>query len=124
MFSIFSNIQKKPSEQICELKKCAGASLIRELVAGPEDEPLYMLKPEVISWLKWINSKILFELPRVSVSSDAQWIGVRVRIAANMLNKLEESKILSKDVCIKYHERLTSRIKGLLGEIYTEDLPF
>lgn len=122
MFSIFSN--KKPSEKIKWLQKCAGASLTRELIAGPEDEPLYMLKPDVQTWLKWINNNILFKLPEIKNTNNSKWVGVRVRIATNMLNKMDEFGILDKDICLMYHERLVLRVRKILGEIYTEDLPF
>lgn len=124
MLNVFSDSSKKVSEQIRAIQQCAGSSLIRDLVAGPEEEPLYMLKPEITPWLIWINNCILFQLPRVKTHSNAQWIGVRIRIATNMLNKLEQQGILDKDVCIIYHERFTTRIRKILGDIYTEDLPF
>lgn len=122
MFSVFSNTNKKMSEQIRELQKCAGSVYNRTLFAGPEDEPLYILKPEVIDILAWVNKNILFKLPEIKTSKDAQWVGVRMRIATNMLNKVEN--ILTKDVCIIYHERMVSNIRKILGNIYTEDLPF
>ena len=122
MFSVFSD--KKPSDQIRLFHKCAGNEFDRTLFAGPEDEPLYILKPKAIDVLRWINRKILFELPRIKTLTDQKWIGVRIRIATNMLNKLETEGILTKEICIKYHERFTSRIRKILGDIYTEDLPF
>ena len=110
------------SEQIRELQNCAGSIYNRMLFAGPEDEPLYILKPEVIDILAWVNKNILFKLPEVKTSKNAQWVGVRMRIATNMLNKVEN--ILTKDVCMIYHERMVSNIRKILGDIYTEDLPF
>ena len=125
MFSVFSNTKKKPSEQIREFQNCAGGVYTRLLFAGPEDEPLYILKPKAIDLLLWVNRKILFELPKIKEPiKNAQWIGVRIRIATNMLNKLEEEGILTKEVCIKYHERFISNLRRILGSIYTEDLPF
>lgn len=123
MLDVFSDSKMKPSEQIRRLQKCAGSEFDRILLAGPEDEPLYMLKPRVIRVLTWINKNILYELPKVNKSlANTQWIGVRIRIATNMLNKCEA--YIPKDICIKYHERLTSRTREILGMIYTEDLPF
>ena len=122
MFSVFSNTNLKMSDKIRKLQQCAGSEYNRLLFAGPEDEPLYILKPNTISILSWVNRKILFELPKVKNNKDAQWIDVRLRIATNMLNKHEN--ILTKDICICYHQRLTSRIRQILSEIYTEDLPF
>lgn len=133
MFSVFSNTKEKPSNQIVVLQQCAGSKFSRILFAGPKDEPLYILKPEVLSHavnkeglniLEWVNKNILYQLPRVKTCSDAQWIGVRIRIASNMFNKIEQEGILSKDICIEYHQRLTSNVRKILGEIYTEDLPF
>lgn len=124
MFSVFSNIIMKPSKQIIELQRCAGSTHTRILFAGPEDEPLYILKPKVVNVLMWVNRKILFELPKIKTQKDAQWIGVRIRIATNMLNKNVDEGLLPKEVAIEYHKRMTSRIREILGDIYTEDLPF
>ena len=102
------------------VQQCAGALLTRVLIAGPEDEPLYMLKPQAIYWLQWINKKILFELPKI----DYRTVGVRLRIATSMLNGLGESNVIPKDICIKYHERLVSNVNRLVGTIRIENLPF
>lgn len=132
MLNVFSD-NKKMSDQIRELQQCAGSEYNRLLFAGSEDEPLYILKPKVLSHavnkkglniIEWVNKNILYQLPRVKTCSDAQWIGVRIRIASNMFNKIEQEGILSKDICIEYHQRLTSNVRKILGEIYTEDLPF
>lgn len=132
MFSVFSNT-KKPSEIIRELSLCAGSSLNRLLFSGPEDEPLYILKPEVLNYpvnkeglniIEWVNKNILYELPKVKSYVNYSFIGVRIRIFSNMLNKLMEKNILSKDICIMYHQRLILRVKEILGKIYVEELPF
>lgn len=132
MFSVFSNT-KKPSEIIRELSLCAGSSLNRLLFSGPEDEPLYILKPEVLNYpvnkeglniIEWTNKNILYELPKVKSYVNYSFIDVRIRIFSNMLNKLMEENILSKDICIMYHQRLILRVKEILGKIYVEELPF
>lgn len=132
MFSVFSNT-KKPSEIIRELSLCAGSNLNRLLFSGPEDEPLYILKPEVLNYpvnkeglniIEWANKNILYELPKVKSYVNHSFIGVRIRIFSNMLNKLMEENILSKDICIMYHQRLILRVKEILGKIYVEELPF
>ena len=126
MFSVFSNT-KKPSEIIRELSLCAGSNLNRLLFLGPEDEPLYILKPEVLNYpvnkeglniIEWVNKNILYELPKVKNYVSYSFIGVRIRIFSNMLNKLMEKNILSKDICIMYHQRLILRVKEILGKIY------
>lgn len=123
MLNVFSD-NKKQSEQIRMLQQCAGGDYTRLLFAGPEDEPLYILKPKAVDLLLWVNRKILFELPKVKTETNAQWIGVRIRIATNMLNKLEAEGILAKEVSIEYHKRFVSNVRKILGNIYTEDLPF
>ena len=132
MFSVFSNT-KKPSEIIRELSLCAGSNLNRLLFLGPEDEPLYILKPEVLNYpvnkeglniIEWVNKNILYELPKVKNYVSYSFIDVRIRIFSNMLNKLMEKNILSKDICIMYHQRLILRVKEILGKIYVEELPF
>lgn len=125
MFSVFSDTSMKMSDKIRELQSCAGASYNRMLIAGSNDEPLYMLKNNAtLAWLKFINERILFELPKIKTLTDVQWIWVRIRIATNWLNKFENYGYIPKNVCIEYHTRLTSRIRKVIGEIYTEDLPF
>lgn len=120
MFSVFSNT-KKPSEQIKMVQQCAGASLCRWLIAGPEDEPLWMLKTKMSQlWLGWINRKILFVLPE----ADKRTVDVRIRIATAMLNSIAEKNLIPKDICIKYHERLVSNTNLLYYRILAEDLPF
>lgn len=132
MFSVFSNT-KKPSEIIRELSLCAGSNLNRLLFSGPEDEPLYILKPEVLNYpvnkeglniIEWANKNILYELPKVKSYVNYSFIDVRIRIFSNMLNKLMEKNILSKNICIMYHQRLILRVKEILGKIYVEELPF
>ena len=65
-----------------------------------------------------------YELPKVKNYVSYSFIGVRIRIFSNMLNKLMEKNILSKDICIMYHQRLILRVKEILGKIYVEELPF
>lgn len=124
MLNVFSDSRLKPSEQILKLQECAGSLYERELFAGPECEPLYMLKPGMIDILEWVNRKILFELPRIKILGDSKWVEVRIRIATSMLNKQVDAGIIEKTTAIIYHERLTSRVRQILGQIWTEDLPF
>lgn len=114
----------KMSEKIKTLQECAGSSHERLLFAGQEDEPLYMLKPKAIYVLTWVNKKILYELPKIKDNNETQWIGVRIRIFANLLNKCVEENIIPKEIAIAYHERVTSRVREICGKIRTEDLPF
>lgn len=121
MFSIFSNSNlKKPSEIIIEASKLGGAQYERTLLSGPEDEPLYMLQPDIIGWLMWVNRKILYELPKL----DSRTIDVRIRIATSMLNKLVDKGSIPKNIAVTYHKRLTYRTRIILSAIWTEDLPF
>ena len=123
MLNVFSDSKLKMSEKIRELQKCAGSSYTQLLFAGEKSEPLYMLKPELINILKWINEKILFDAPKTK-NTDPIRTGVRIRIAINMLNKQVDSGNIPKDIAIAYHERLTTRMRKILSEIWTEDLPF
>lgn len=129
MISVFSNIVEsgiiprnlKPSHIIKALAKSSNASVGRYIIAGPEDEPLYMLKPKAIQWLEWVNKNIFFQItPYV----DPRMIGVRVRIATSMLNSIQEEGIIPKYICVTYHKRLIDNVKGIMSEVLTEDLPF
>lgn len=115
----------KMSEKIKTLQECAGSLYSYELFAGPEDEPWYMLKNSKLQYiLTWVNKKILYELPKIKDNNETQWIGVRIRIFTNLLNKCVEENIISKEIAITYHERVTSRVREICGKIRTEDLPF
>lgn len=120
IMNVFSDSKLKPSKQIELLKMCAGADYNRMLLAGPEDEKLWILKPEAIYVLKWINKKILFELPNLT----RRTVGVRLRIATSMLNNLEHSDIIPKEVNLLYHDRLVRRVGSIFSAIIVEDLPF
>ena len=124
MFDVFSKI-KKTSERIRALQNCAGALYTTTLLRGTEDEPLLLtLEPKSIYVLTWINKKILYELPNTKGKVDDKYIWVRIRIATSMLNKLVEDGIITKDMSIEYHRRLTSNVRKILSEITVEDLPF
>ena len=110
----------KPSEIIKALANSYDGEFNRFFICNADDETLYILKPKAIDVLKWINKRIVFELPNV----DYRTVGVRIRIATNMLNKLVEEDIIPKHVAIVYHTRLVDRVGEVLGKINTEDLPF
>lgn len=122
MFSVFSD--KKPTEKIEAARKCPGALYTTVLLIDPEEESLIDTSNSKISYvITWINRKILYELPNVKQKGDT-WIWVRVRIAISMLNKLAEEGIVEKKANIQYCIRLSANVRKILGEIYTEDLPF
>lgn len=110
--------QLKPSKQIKELAKTAGIEYNRILVCGSKDEPLYMLKPQCQKTLQWINKNILLKLPNDNLTT----VGVKLRIATGMLNKLEV--VLGKDIVNLMHKRLVDRVKEAHQAIQVEDLPF
>lgn len=68
----------------------------------------------------WVNRKIVLPLD----ISDRRTIGVRLRIAIGMLNKLVyENKVTAKFAAI-LHDNLVSNVNAELGRILTQDLPF
>lgn len=122
MFSVFSQIKKtsKPSDGIRELQECAGSEFQRFLLAGPKDEPLYMMLPNIQPFLIWINKRILYQIPVAQKAT----IDVRLRIATSMLNNIEKNGYLPKEICILYHQRLVENVRKLQNLVYLEDLPF
>lgn len=70
--------------------------------------------------LIWVNKKITLQLG----IADYRTLGVRMRIATGMLNKLTKEGLLSKDMNINIHENFINAINGELSLINTEDLPF
>ena len=112
----------KPSEIIQALSKTSWGNTYYAMLVGPEDEPLYMLKPEVMRVLVWINKKILFVMCEKDCRLET--IGVRIRIATGMLNKLADNHIITKGTSLEYHKRLIENSYGVFLDIIAEDLPF
>ena len=130
MFSVFSDIKqsgiipeidnKKPSEIIKAVAKSCGAEFNRFILCSPDDNKFYILAPEAIDVLRWINRRIVFEIPNI----DYRTVEVRIRIASGMLNKLVYKGIIPKNIGIIYHSRLVHRVRQILGAVNVEDLPF
>jgi len=70
--------------------------------------------------LTWVNKKITLRLG----IADYRTIGVRMRIATGMLNKLVSEGRLSRKMNITIHNNFITVINGELSAINTEDLPF
>lgn len=70
--------------------------------------------------ISWINKKIILKLD----IHDYRTIGVRLRIATGMLNKLVHEGKLSRDVGIKVHDTLVFNLNREISAINTQDLPF
>lgn len=140
MFSIFSDYleplgvknckETKPSEVYNQLRIAynQGAKGIVEnariLSLGTADESdiLYEIwrNPRLHDILVWINKKIILELGQL----DYRAIDVRIRIATNMLNKLENEGYISKNFNIDVHDRFIMNVERERSAINTEDLPF
>lgn len=142
MISIFSNYLEplgvkncegiRPSEIYNQLRIAynQGAKGIVEnariLSSGTADEFDYDIlyevwrKPRVHDILVWINKKIVLELGQL----DYRAIDVRIRIATNMLNKLEREGYISKNFNIDVHDRFIMNVRREISAINTEDLPF
>ena len=123
MFSVFSD-KKKVTDAIVHLQNCAGSKYTRILFAGSEDEPLYILKPKAIDLLIWMNTKILFELPKIKTQTNAQWVGVRIRIADNMLLKLVDSGAMTRKLYDKIHYFLCNNVWNEVRLVANDGLPF
>ena len=68
----------------------------------------------------WINKNIVLNL----TTDNYQTIGVKIRIAVCMLNKLVEENKLNKRFGIIAHNIMVSNISELYNLIILEDLPF
>ena len=87
-----------------------------------DDEILYEIwrNDDLHSILVWVNKKIVLLLGL----ADYRTIGVRMRIATGLLNKLVYDGRLSTKLSSKIHHNFVTTINGELSEINTEDLPF
>lgn len=92
------------------------------LESDKDDDILYEIwrNDSLKNIISWINKKITLSLG----ISDYRTIGVRMRIATGMLNKLVAEGNLSKDLCIRIHDNFVKTINGEIAAINTEDLPF
>lgn len=87
-----------------------------------DDEILYEIwrNDDLHNILVWVNKKIVLLLGL----ADYRTIGVRMRIATGLLNKLVYDGRLSVKLSNKIHHNFVTTINGELSEINTEDLPF
>lgn len=76
--------------------------------------------PDIKPLIKWINTRIVLTLGL----ADYRTIGVRMRIATGMLNKLVYDKKVSKRLAITIHDTLISNLNDEIAAINTQDLPF
>ena len=92
------------------------------LESDKDDEILYEIwrNEHLRNIITWINKKITLVLG----IADYRAIGVRMRIATGMLNKLVAEGELSKEFCIRIHDNFVKSINSEISAINTEDLPF
>ena len=76
--------------------------------------------PDIKPLIRWVNTRIVLTLGL----TDYRTIGVRMRIATGMLNKLVYDKKVSRKLAIIIHDTLISNLNDELSAINTEDLPF
>ena len=74
----------------------------------------------LLGLIKWINKNILLNLSTDSFAT----IGVKMRIATSMLNKLVNKGQLSKQYAILAHDIFVANTVGLYYEMKDEELPF
>lgn len=70
--------------------------------------------------LTWVNEKIVLMLGL----ADYRTIGVRMRIATAMLNKIVYEGHLSKKIADRIHYNFVSSLNDEISAINTQDLPF
>ena len=76
----------------------------------------YYTRPALIKWLNWVNKNIILELGCQTYKT----IDVRLRIAANMLDKVPLCKNDRLDIMVF----VTTNVRVEMSNISTEDLPF
>ena len=70
--------------------------------------------------LVWVNKKIILPIG----IADYRTIGVRMRIATGMLNKLVIEEVVTPKLAAIIHNNFITIINGEISAINTEDLPF
>ena len=140
MYSVFSNYLQplgvnceviKPSEIYNRLRIAYNQGVegilesTRMITSGNEDEDYQIIitvwsNKELHEILKWINRKITL----IIGIADYRTIDVRIRIAANRLDKLVNSSSISSRLNLIIFGNLISNVRQELSLINTEDLPF
>jgi hypothetical protein len=129
---------EKPSTTICRLRNAYNQGVegilqnarIFALNDGEiDDEILYEIwRNEYLrNILIWVNKKLVIQLDIMlggRTRKDYRTIGVLMRIATGMLNKLVNEGKLSKKLSMKIHHNFVTTINGEISAINTEDLPF
>lgn len=70
--------------------------------------------------IRWVNARIVLFLGL----AEYRTIGVRIRIATGMLNKLVYDKKISMRLGCAIHDTLISNLNDEISAISTQDLPF
>ena len=87
-----------------------------------EDDVIYeiCINPDLRQIVEWVNKKLVLQLGII----DYRTIGVRLRIATGMINKLVHEKRLSEKTGMLIHFSLVSNLNREISAINTQDLPF
>ena len=137
--SVFSNysplpgvklVNMKPTEVYDKLRSIynQGAEYLLDNVEmfaqhdETEDGVIYeiCINPDLRRIVKWVNKKLVLQLGII----DYRTIGVRLRIATGMINKLVHEKKLSEKTGMLIHFSLVSNLNREISAINTQDLPF
>lgn len=107
-----------------------GLALCKRIFLPPEDEDfehfeelfckMLFSDKELTSLIKWVNIKIVFPLNILTY----QTVGVRMRIATGMLNKMVAEKRIPENLGMFMHYYLVSNLNREFFAIGAEDLPF
>lgn len=137
--SVFSNysplpgvklVNMKPTEVYDELRSIynQGAEYLLNNVEmfaqhdETEDDVIYeiCINPDLRRIVKWVNKKIVLQLGIITYET----IGVRLRIATGMLNKLIHEERIPRKTGMLIHLTLVSNLNREISAITTQDLPF
>lgn len=75
---------------------------------------------ELQEWLEWVNTKITLSIGVESYMT----LGVRLRIATSMLNKLVDNNVVSVKIAARIHNNLCDNTWSENSLCIDEDLPF
>lgn len=145
MFSIFSNILRDRTRQVCQaydrrphtIEEYKLSDTVDLITPGDNIPHVIIPYDETEDW----TDKILYEYCKnQSLRKVTQFVvdkilvdcgkmdyrtrNVRIRIFTGMLNKLVDSGNLDKTMAIKIHIGTIKNIRDLMSDLWTEDLPF
>lgn len=110
-------IKNKGIDDIPQILYCNELESLNDVI----EEARYKTCFEKIRKLsKWITKNIILEIQK----DNMQTMNVKIRIAVDMMNKIENEEFISKQIALVYFNNIVTNVRQLKIDLDLEDLPF